>query len=93
MKAEYNIATIADFLNVPEEKQAECLRDFAMWLNEARNPTIMCMQASEILGCEVTFKTETFTWIDDGIAGRSSFDFSENGGKKVTRFPMKVGAA
>lgn len=92
MIAEYRIATIADFLAVPAEKQDECLRDFGLWLGMARDQAAISAGLSEALDGKVTFSTSEFTWIDDGVAGCSALDFREEGGDRVMRFPMTGGA-
>jgi hypothetical protein len=55
------IKTVSDFLVVPAEKRAHCLKDFAMWLEMV--PAVNDM-FGDIEG--VRTKTDTFIWIDDG---------------------------
>lgn len=92
MSAEYRIASIADFLAVPADKQPELLRDFGLWLGMARGQAAISAGLSEALDGKVTFSTSSFTWVDDGIAGCSALDFKEDGGDKAVRFPIKGGA-
>lgn len=92
MSAEYRIASIADFLAVPAEKQAECLRDFNSWLVQARQHEAISAHLSSTLGGKVTFSTSNFTWVDDGVSGCSALDFHEEGGDRVARLPMTGGA-
>lgn len=86
---EYRIAKLADFLAVPAEKQAECLRDFEMWLQMAREQTAVNQIMSDMLGGVVKFNVEYFTWCDDGISGLSSIDFHEDGGNRSMRIDFQ----
>lgn len=91
MSAEYRISSIADFLAVPVEKQDELLHDFAAWLNAARKHEEISKHATAMLGGAVAFSTDSFTWIDDGIAGCSALDFRDSESDSVVR--MQFGAA
>lgn len=82
---EYRISTIGDFLKVPVEKQAELLRDFGHWLELAREHATLDDLVRTIAGDGVTFDTSAFTWIDDGVAGLSAFDFKTTEGEQVVR--------
>lgn len=91
MSTEYRIASIADFLAVPAEKQDELLRDFSTWLDAARKHEEISRHATVMLGGAVTFRTDSFTWIDDGVAGCSAFDVRDDGNDNVVR--VHFGAA
>lgn len=85
---EYRIATIADFLAVPADKQVECLRDFDTWLRLAREAAGVNEIVSGLLGGAVAFSTEYFTWADDGVSGLSSLDLKDEGSDRVTRLDL-----
>jgi hypothetical protein len=53
----YQIKTVADFLLVPKDRLADCLAEFAEFLNVARAIKEQC---------EIVAIDETFKWIDDG---------------------------
>ncbi len=65
---EYRIATVQDFLKVPEDRLEECLHEFRDYLAIARDVTALAKAAGELLGAKET-ETEVgcFTWCDDGI--------------------------
>lgn len=56
----YEIATVEDFLKVPEDKLSECLKDFASWVGMVR--------LVRDLGPEIVKLREhgNFVWTDDG---------------------------
>lgn len=54
----YPIATVADFLTVPKERRAQCLREFAMFLE-------MLDDCVALMGATATEGTQ-FIWTDDG---------------------------
>lgn len=85
---EYKISSIADFLKVPAEKQAECVRDFVTWLNMARDAAEIGDLMTEILQGKVSFGLESFTWIDDGVSGCSAIDVTEEGGPRSVRLDI-----
>jgi hypothetical protein len=83
---EYRIATIADFLAVPAEKQADLLRDFRLWLDHARSQADdVSRELGDLLGGRFSFDTTYFTWIDDGIAGVSALDLRDDDSDRVVR--------
>lgn len=90
---EYRIATIADFLQVPAEKQAELLRDFATWLTAARDAAGISQDLTDLLGGRMTLSTEYFTWIDDGVPGCSAIDLRADDGEQVARVLLPKGGA
>lgn len=65
---EYRIATVQDFLKVPEDRLEECLKEFRDYLDIARSVTELAKVAGELLGAKDT-ETEVgcFNWCDDGI--------------------------
>jgi hypothetical protein len=65
---EYRIATVQDFLKVPEDRLDECLKEFRDYLDIARSVTELAKAAGELLGAKET-ETEVgcFNWCDDGI--------------------------
>jgi hypothetical protein len=85
---EYRISTIADFLRVPAEKQAELLRDFGAWLDLARNHVELDAVARSIAGSGVSFDTGHFTWIDDDIEGCTALDFKTPAGEFIKRLDV-----
>lgn len=60
----YVIATVDDFLKVPEDRIRDCLLEFADYLNIVRWAT----EAASGL-CDV--EAGPFTWIDDGKQDRT----------------------
>ena len=66
----YEIRTVRDFLAVPEDRIAECLREFAIVLEMARAGIgLMDAVSDEVTkpGAIRWQLDETFTWIDDGL--------------------------
>jgi hypothetical protein len=61
---EYVIATVSDFLKVPENRQADCLAEFADFLGVARGIV-------ELFGTEAAAQIGPFAWIDDGKRNRT----------------------
>lgn len=55
---EYEINTIADFARVPDDRLAQCLREFCTFALRARR---------NIKLKDIEARLESFTWIDDGI--------------------------
>jgi hypothetical protein len=74
MTAEYQINSLKDFLDVPEDKQAQCLEDFGVWLRFCRLHSL-----SDEFGPYTTLSTDSFMWIDDDVRGVSDVSFSVNG--------------
>jgi len=85
MNAEYQINSLNDFLDVPEDKQKQCLEDFGAWLKFCRNHSL-----SDVFGPQ-TLSTDSFMWIDDDVRGVSDVSFSVNG-KEVGRLSEEAKA-
>ena len=68
---EYVIATVSDFLKVPEDRQADCLTEFADFLGMARVIVELASIAGEIVGADAAAQIGPFTWIDDGKKNRT----------------------
>ena len=65
----YHIRTVRDFLNVPEDRLGECLREFRLMLDMARAATgLLDAVSDEVItpGALRWQMGEVFTWIDDG---------------------------
>jgi hypothetical protein len=69
--SEYVIATVVDFLKVPEDRQADCLAEFADFLGVARGIVELASIAGEIVGADAAAQIGPFTWIDDGKKNRT----------------------
>lgn len=54
----YEIRTVADFFNVPAERRALCLSEFALWMK-------VCEGTDEMLSGLVKSNRTVFGWIDD----------------------------
>ena len=76
MTAEYQINSLNDFLDVPEDKQKPCLEDFGAWLTFCRHHSL-----SDEFGPHTTLSTDSFMWIDDDVRGVSDVSFSVSGGE------------
>ena len=70
-KNEYHIATVSDFLKVPEDRQADCLAEFADFLGMARSIVEMAEIAGEVIGMDAAAQIGPFIWIDDGKKNRT----------------------
>ena len=68
---EYVIATVGDFLKVPEDRQADCLAEFADFLGMARDIVELAAIAGEVVGVDAAAQIGPFTWIDDGKKNRT----------------------
>lgn len=80
MKTEYHINSLSDFLEVPHEKQAECLEDFAAWLDMCRKKDeLQSALSKEFPGLSPQLSVDGFVWIDDGKRGISDVSFTVNG--------------
>lgn len=80
MNTEYPINKISDFLTVPADKQAECLRDFATWLDMCRRKDDLQAELNaEFPGINASLNFDGFVWIDDGQPGISDVSFSVDG--------------
>lgn len=69
--SEYVIATVGDFLKVPEDRQADCLAEFADFLGVARGIVELASIAGEVVGGDASAQIGPFTWIDDGKRNRT----------------------
>jgi hypothetical protein len=70
--SEYRIETVEDFLKVPEDRIADCLKEFADFLAMSRDMLKITQLMSEILGAEDASKICAYTWIDDGKKEKST---------------------
>jgi hypothetical protein len=68
---QYTIATVGDFLKVPEERQADCLTEFADFLGMARGIVELASIVGEIVGADAAATIGPYTWIDDGKKNRT----------------------
>lgn len=65
----YEIKSVRDFLAVPEDRIADCLREFATMLEMARAATGLLDAVSDEVAEPGAIRWrmgETFTWVDDG---------------------------
>lgn len=65
----YNITAVTDFLSVPEDRLADCLHEFAIWLRMRRDMAAMPKAISDLLGGKIAVtpqNADVFGWIDDG---------------------------
>ena len=74
MTTEYQINSLNDFLDVPEDKQKQCLEDFGAWLKFCRHHSL-----SDEFGPHTTLSTDELSWIDDDVRGISDVSLSVNG--------------
>lgn len=63
---EYRIETVADFLNVPEDRIEDCLKEFADFIELSRAMLQAASFMAQIMGIEDKSKIGAYTWIDDG---------------------------
>jgi len=68
---QYVISTVGDFLKVPEDRQADCLAEFADFLGMARGIVELSSIAGEIVGTDSATEIGPYTWIDDGKKNRT----------------------
>jgi hypothetical protein len=68
---QYTIATVGDFLKVPEERQADCLTEFADFLGMARGIVELAEIVGEVVGADAAAQIGPFVWIDDGKKNRT----------------------
>lgn len=91
MDKEYRISSIADFLQVPEDKHPELLADFATWLRTAKQGQKIADHLANLTGSpgKIQFGTDSFTWVDDGIRGNSGLDVVNAKDKtRIARIPL-----
>ena len=55
----YQVRTVADFFDVPADKRAACLEDFATWLEVVGMITREAAANADVV-------TDVFSWTDDG---------------------------
>jgi len=84
---EYVIATVGDFLEVPKDRQADCLAEFADFLKMARGIVELAEIAGEIMEGNAAAQIGPFTWIDDGKKNRTIRIHAPNatGERRVSR--------
>ena len=63
---QYEIQTVADFLKIPEDRQADCLSEFADSLDTARTMIEIVKAAGIAAGVDTNPTFGPFIWIDDG---------------------------
>jgi hypothetical protein len=69
---EYVIATVGDFMKVPEDRQADCLAEFADFLDTARGTVELAGLVCELVGAvRAAVQIGPFTWIDGGKKKRT----------------------
>jgi hypothetical protein len=69
----YEIRTVADFFQVPEDRRRICLREFNAWLMLKEQVTSLLCAASASLDADLKpsdlrWETDVFRWNDDGKA-------------------------
>src|SRR4051812_10182080 len=75
----YRIASVMDFLSVPEDRREVCLREFRVWLGVADAMGLM------LAGIAAEFPQE-FVWVDDG-----KHEFEVNINANGSRFTIAKG--
>jgi len=68
---QYVIATVGDFLKVPEDRLADCLSEFVDFLGMARGIVELASIAGEVVGVDAAAQFGPFIWIDDGKKNRT----------------------
>lgn len=78
----YTIRTLTDFLKVPEDRRAECLKEFSVWLE--------LYEAVHVLFDGLLLKDhDAFVWIDDGKSTATIRVESEDG-EEIWRAEGKI---
>lgn len=88
MNREYSIRTVADFSLIPADKIGDCLADFSCWLGFVRKmETFPEPLANELApkGASISINGRLFIWVDDGVSGISSVQFSDSQGRMIGR--------
>ena len=62
----YEIATLADFVKVPQDRLCDCLAEFAAFVELIGDIEAMLQDASKATRINIALKPSVFTWIDDG---------------------------
>jgi diadenosine tetraphosphate (Ap4A) HIT family hydrolase len=69
------IESVADFLNVPEHRLSECLREFKQMLNMARATEALLVETGKMVGItpeQIRWQlVPRFEWTDDGLGNVS----------------------
>lgn len=91
---EYEIASLADFANVPPERIGACLADFTEWLRVLRDKAELLGVLDAITGVPggIELNETGFTWVDDGIDGISSLRFVDEQGDLLGDLSVIEGA-
>lgn len=78
MSRRYHIKTVADFLEIPKDKRAECLADFQHWLAVMDNHKKVEGLLDQLADTRGAFSArhDSFTWFDDGKRGVSGVEFN-----------------
>ena len=87
---EYEIRTLTDFAKVPPERLAQCLSEFAGWVNMAREVA----EAQELLrdltgDPEGVLLMDCFHWIDDSEPGLKAINIITKETGESTRVDLK----
>jgi hypothetical protein len=93
MSNEYTIATLDDFLAVPEDRIGACLADFQEWIRINRRKQDIETDLCEYLEVEsgmVTLNSAKFIWCDDGIAGLRAIEVRGKDGSLHGRVEMEI---
>lgn len=69
----YEIRTVGDFFQVPEERRRICLREFHSWMVIQEGVTALLVAAGASLDTAITtnqlhWENSVFRWMDDGKA-------------------------
>lgn len=87
---EYEIETVADFLDVPEDRLAACLADFQGWLRLARSDQTDGLLRT-MLGAHGSFVNDRFLWRDDGKSGITFLNLiDKDTGETMARIDMSA---
>ena len=81
---EYVITTVGDFLKVPEDRQADCLAEFADFLGMARGIVELAEIVGEVVGADAAAQIGPFVWIDDGKKNRTIRIHAQNAPADLT---------
>jgi hypothetical protein len=80
----YEIRTVSDFLNVPEDRRPLCLKEFAVWVELVANLKSM------FDGIPFTEDfSEKFVWVDDG-KGTATIAIRTPDGKDVWKTEGRI---
>jgi hypothetical protein len=95
MTAEYQITSLKDFFAIPPESIDACLADFKKWIELARAPNTLTEDFNTLVGIEsaVTFRDDSFVWIDDGIVGITRIELRDGKTGEAVRISIEDDAA